>query len=595
MPGYIGPGQLGAMRAGMVNSGQTGTAVAPYAMDFPVNVATLPQPGQTPTGPTGVASSQLATDTLNTQRQGFDALNTSVQNHAATKAATPTYNPEVSIVDFLTSKGVSSDYNSRSQLAKTFGINDYVGTPDQNTRLIALMNGGGSTTSGATGTTPANGTTTQTGNTTGSTTTTDANGTPNQPTTGSPGDVYSPALQAIQGEIGTALDTWKQQTSQILNGTFPLTPYQQSQIDATQAKFDSIAQQQLIANKAYENQTALAGNRLGLNVQNPQEYFAEHQKAISDGLTKINNLDATATKTIADLHQSFMDKDYDMINKNYDTLQTTLNEKSKSIQDLQDRTDKLYTDTRDYNLKVKEYQMNLEKSRVEIAKLQSDIAKNQGTSSLLNSGFGQQIQTAMAGIRFPSVDERNVATTAIANLVAQGNIQGAQDQLKQYAFNSMPASEQIVLTNKDDSIKALDRIQTGLDQLEKAGIDTNLFSGFSQKTLQRGGFLQDPTLNAVAEDIALAIIDYRHAATGAAFTSSEAKTYDRLFPSTGNVPALNSVLIKTLRNKFESDIDNKYNQRISNYEQVNGALDNYKNNPGGLEGSGGSYDPAGVL
>lgn len=59
-----------------------------------------------------------------------------------------------SIVDYLSSVGKASDFNSRSQLASQYGISGYSGTADQNTQLLNKLRGG-SGSSATTYSTPA--------------------------------------------------------------------------------------------------------------------------------------------------------------------------------------------------------------------------------------------------------------------------------------------------------------------------------------------------------------------------------------------------------------------------------------------------------
>lgn len=48
-----------------------------------------------------------------------------------------------SVVDYLNASGQSSDFGSRTQLAQQYGINDYRGTADQNSRLLNILRSGG--------------------------------------------------------------------------------------------------------------------------------------------------------------------------------------------------------------------------------------------------------------------------------------------------------------------------------------------------------------------------------------------------------------------------------------------------------------------
>jgi N-acetylmuramoyl-L-alanine amidase len=47
-----------------------------------------------------------------------------------------------SIVDFLESQGMPSDFASRRRLADQYGVQNYTGTAEQNTRLLGLLRGG---------------------------------------------------------------------------------------------------------------------------------------------------------------------------------------------------------------------------------------------------------------------------------------------------------------------------------------------------------------------------------------------------------------------------------------------------------------------
>lgn len=355
---------------------------------------TLPKTPTTSTTPTGVATSDLADQTTNAQKQGTDALQASVDAHTATKAAA---NPQMSIVDLLNSRGQSSDYTSRAKLAQQAGIQNYVGTAAQNQQLMGYVTNQQQTPVYGSDIKDANGNVIgqakfdqntgqplaqpgqqNTGTGTDNTQTTNQTGQNNTqtatfPNTGSPGDQYNQDIADNLDEQTKALEDRQNQVDQIMNGTFPLSPAQQTILTTTKSQFDAIAQMQATANTSYQQAVALAGNRLGLNVQNQQEYLAEQNKAVNDGLQKINNLDAVASITIANLQQSFMDKDYAMINDNYNALQKTLESKQDAIASLQKRTDDLYTSTRDYNEKVKEFQQS---QALEQAKFNLDLTEN---------------------------------------------------------------------------------------------------------------------------------------------------------------------------------------------------------------------------
>lgn len=66
---------------------------------------------------------------------GKDVLNTNTQKLTSIEQA---YN-NPSLVDYLNAGGKASDFQSREQLAKNAGINNYTGTAEQNTQLLNLL------------------------------------------------------------------------------------------------------------------------------------------------------------------------------------------------------------------------------------------------------------------------------------------------------------------------------------------------------------------------------------------------------------------------------------------------------------------------
>ena len=110
-------------------------------------------PGSTQTT-TGSAGTTQGTNTLvgpsSQPTAGFTPAKTTTNNYGGG-----------SIVDYLNSTGQASDFNTRTQLAGTKGIQNYTGTAEQNTQLLNLLRGGGGTTTNASGTANVGGAATQ--------------------------------------------------------------------------------------------------------------------------------------------------------------------------------------------------------------------------------------------------------------------------------------------------------------------------------------------------------------------------------------------------------------------------------------------------
>lgn len=357
------------------------------------------------------------------------------QNSMATQSATVAANkanPAVSIVDLLTSQGQPSDYASRSKLASTAGIQNYVGSAEQNAALINYVNnqqaksqqqtesnqskdGGvsdtlksiqsaiGGTNGGTSGQTiyrNAQGDQINVGDPTinadlirqitaqGYQPTNQANGNtdynkmsldqartifgndftgihPNgdgtykadqtalnriNTSTGQAKDEsFQSKFDAVQNKIDEAYTKHMADVDSIKNGTFPLTPAQQSMVDSIQKMFDKSRQAQLIANKNYEGAITEAGISAGRNRYAPEIEAGNIFKAVSAGISKINDLDAQAAMSIAKLELGFQQDNYKIVSEAYADTNKYLTDKANAIVELHKDTVAALKDARDFS------------------------------------------------------------------------------------------------------------------------------------------------------------------------------------------------------------------------------------------------------
>lgn len=190
----------------------------------------------------------------------------------------------------------------------------------------------------------------------------------------------------------------------------------------------------------------------------------------------------------------------------------------------------------------------------------------------LSEPVEKAIFNAVTRLRLPSQAKAD-AVADVKRFLANGDVEGAKEALGVYIRNSADVQTGRVVDKKDLSVSALERLQEKLDEFEKADGDTGLFAGLSEDALQRLGTTRGTgKLAELKNDIALAIIDYRQAVSGAAFTPEEGNEYKKIFPSIGNVPELNKVKINSLIEKFRSDIETFNMQRIGRdtYETIFG-------------------------
>lgn len=151
-----------------------------------------------------------------------------------------------------------------------------------------------------------------------------------------------------------------------------------------------------------------------------------------------------------------------------------------------------------------------------------------------------------------------------------GDMDLAVDNLMTGAFRA----EQATQRKQYDGVSAinaqLDNFANTLDAYIAAGGTTDIFSGTLENMLQKVGTIKDPKRRALASQLQTALNDYRYSVTGAAFTESEAKLYDQMFPGITKDPELNRALIDGLKRGFTAKKTQLVKQTLGNnfYEKV---------------------------
>ena len=148
----------------------------------------------------------------------------------------------------------------------------------------------------------------------------------------------------------------------------------------------------------------------------------------------------------------------------------------------------------------------------------------------------------------------NLFNTIDRNL-AEGNVELAKESIVSGILSTLGAVEVKKFNGIRRGMKLLDEISNDLKEYELGGGDTNIFTGTTEKMLEKAGGLINPDLARIGNKIAIAIQRYRQDLTGAAFTESEAKEYRAIFPSLNNISLLNSAKMEALRGVWQGDVE----------------------------------------
>jgi len=320
--------------------------------------------------------------------------------------------------------------------------------------------------------------------------------------------------QAQQQQIQQQKDSVAGQSISLLQsliqGTIPLTGPQQSLITSLQSQLKQNEDMQTQANNAYTGSVTQAAFRGG-GEYTPAQMAGTIQNAVSVGVARIQQLDNSAAKTIAELEQSFQKDNYDIINKQYDILTKQLDDKAKAIKDTYDETTKLIQDERDYQQKV-------EKDARDFAYQQQQDEFNNNLNS--NKFTWQQkqdmIDNALKSGQL-SIDEARLALDK-AKLLADPN---NPETKKQEANNSLMSMKSLV-----DTILASPYLNNVVG-IKSPGAITVPFSG--GKTL--GDFYGSSTVevkNQIKQLTASLSLDNRQKLKGSgAISDFEAKTLEQ--------------------------------------------------------------------
>jgi hypothetical protein len=154
--------------------------------------------------------------------------------------------------------------------------------------------------------------------------------TPEKPVEGSSG-WYEQKMLENNALIDKSYNDFKAEFDSIKNGTFPLTAFEQAQVQAIQDSAERAKQAQLTANKNYEGAITQATISGGRNRYAPELALGEVKSAVDQGLAKIREIDSKAAQAVSELKSAFQNKHYDAVLSAYDRYSGFMKERQTQI------------------------------------------------------------------------------------------------------------------------------------------------------------------------------------------------------------------------------------------------------------------------
>jgi hypothetical protein len=167
----------------------------------------------------------------------------------------------------------------------------------------------------------------------------------------------------IDEENDDALNDFQNAIDQMQNGTFPLNPLQQAQLDAMRAQFEALIDAQKEANKQYEGVIQQAGITSGRSRYAPEIMAGEVLNSVNVGIKKVAELDSKMTGSLAEMESGFQNDNYKLIESSYNAFTDAQKQKQDNLNEINKSISEALKATNDANAKAKS---ELEKTRTEV-------------------------------------------------------------------------------------------------------------------------------------------------------------------------------------------------------------------------------------
>lgn len=147
----------------------------------------------------------------------------------------------------------------------------------------------------------------------------------------------------------------------IQNGTTPLTPGEQAQIDGLKAQFQDLVNKQAIVNTGASGLANVRGYQTGAAEYDPTFQVKTIGAIVSAGQAKIADLQIKEASAVAALTQSFKEDDIKAVQEAWGIYQKAFDERQTALQKTIDDTAKAIKDAQEQQLKVQQYNLDVAK------------------------------------------------------------------------------------------------------------------------------------------------------------------------------------------------------------------------------------------
>ncbi len=192
--------------------------------------------------------------------------------------------------------------------------------------------------------------------------------------------------------------------------------------------------------------------------------------------------------------------------------------------------------------------------KLQAAKILKELEDKSGVDYTGNTAID-----ALSSVTGSLAENQRVATTkALGTALERADVGSVERVLKNTAKNVAGTALTTEITKRDIATEALKDLKQALVAYEALGKGTDFVKGGYEDIARKVGKTTDKDLAALETKIRLSVQAYRSAVSGAAFSESEQKEYDSVFPNKKNGFVLNSTIADTLIQSFENNNSSFY-------------------------------------
>lgn len=404
---------------------------------------------------------------------------------------------------------------------------------------------------------------------------------------------------AIQEATKMAVDRQKQM-DQVINGSYPLTPDQQAQIDSVKQTFQRLIDEQTKANMNYQGGVSTVQGLLGMTEYAPTLAMGTLKGAIDSGISKIADLNNKMLSTVSQMAIAFRQENFDMLEKAYNNYTAYAKTKQDQLDKITEAAASYEKDMRDYNLKVEQFLSDKEEKELDrelkredltlqekkalmddkykwanlseetrhnkVMEYQAEQKRIQDASMIYGQGADMPFAaTTEIASRLGSTDkDRQGIKNSLNNAASRGDWKTYMTLLTNQANKSIGTAQQGNILDASKSISHLNALDKALKEYKALDGDMGYVKGTTDQIATNfGQLVTDPKFKEIAVQLQTLFQTYRQNMTGAAFGIAENKDYKSVYPQATDNFDLNFAKIEGAKKFLERNVDSVYSQVLN--------------------------------